>query len=102
MTRTRRILAACAAVALAAASLPLVFSAADAADDGGLYRQVSGFRPDGSKLRVDPDSYTAVRVDVAALRATLADAPPAGADDSTVLDVPTPSGGTERFAVQET
>jgi hypothetical protein len=95
MSRTPRILAACAVVTLAVAALPLAFSSAGATDDDPLYRAVSDFRVSGAKVRVDPDSYTAVRVDVPELRAELADSP-------TVLEVPTPDGGTERFSVQQT
>lgn len=94
MPRSPRILAACAVVTFAVASLPLAFSSADASDDQ-LYRAVSDFRVSGAKVRVDPESYAAVRVDVPGLRAELA-------GDSTVLEVPTPDGGTERFAVEQT
>src|SRR6478735_751390 len=102
MTRTHRILAASAAFALAAATLPLAFSAAGAADGDEIFQPVASFRPVGGELRVDPDSYTAVRVDMAALRDALADAPDAGAASSTEIDIPNPAGGMERFAVQET
>ncbi|GAA4379425.1 M12 family metallo-peptidase [Nocardioides caricicola] len=95
MSRTPRILAACAVVTLAVASLPLAFSSAGASGDDELYRAVSDFRVSGAKVRVEPDSYAAVRVDLPSLRAELA-------DDSTVLEVPTPDGGTERFEVEET
>ncbi|WP_243059047.1 M12 family metallo-peptidase [Nocardioides sp. SR21] len=95
MPRSPRILAACAVVTFAVASLPLAFSSAGASDDDQLYRALSDFRVSGAQVRVDPESYTAVRVDVAELRAELA-------DDSTVLEVPTPDGGTERFAVEQT
>jgi hypothetical protein len=95
MTRTPRILAACAALALAAAVLPLAFSSADAADDDAIFQPLASFRPVSGELRVDPDSYTAVRVDVAALRAALADSP-------ATIEIPNPTGGTERFEVQRT
>ena len=95
MTRASRILAACAALALAACVLPLAFSSAQAVDEEGIFRPAPSFRLAGAELRVEPDSYAAVRVDAAALRATLADGSP-------VLEIPTPSGGTERFEVEET
>lgn len=102
MTRTPRILAASAAFALAAATLPLAFSAAGAADGDEIFQPMASFRPVGGEARVAPDSYAAVRVDLAALRDALADAPDAGAQGSTEIDIPNPAGGTERFAVQET
>ena len=51
-------------------------------------------------MRVDPARFSAVRVDPRDVRAQLAGAPALGSSRSTVFELPTPSGGTERFAVQ--
>jgi Metallo-peptidase family M12B Reprolysin-like len=102
MPRPFRILAALFALALAAAVLPLAWSSAGAAPNGAIYRPLTGFTPTGPQVRVHPDHYTAVRVDTALVRSALRGAPEAGADGSTVFRVPTPTGGTERFAVQRT
>lgn len=95
MTRRPRILAACAALAVAAATLPLAFSSADAAGDESIFQSITGFRPSTAQPRVQPDAYAAVRVDVAALRGALAKPSP-------VIEIPNPAGGTERFSVQPT
>ena len=50
MSRSPRILAACAVVALAVAALPLAFSSAGAAGDDPLYRAVSDFRVSGAAV----------------------------------------------------
>ena len=106
MSRPFRMLAALSALALAAAMLPLAWSsassAASAVSDDGIYRRLPGFEPTGSRVRVHPDHYTAVRVDTALVRAALRSAPVAGSAGTTVFEVPTPAGGTERFAVQRT
>jgi len=103
MSRPFRMLAALSALALAAAMLPLAWSsassAASAVSDDGIYRRLPGFEPAGSRVRVHPDHYTAVRVDTALVRAALRSAPVAGSADATIFAVPTPAGGTERFAV---
>ncbi len=102
MPRPFRILAALFTLALAAAVLPLSWTSATAAPNDAIYRTLRGFEPTGPRVRVDPDQYTAVRVDTGLVRAALRGAPRAGAADSTVFSVPTPDGGTERFAVQRT
>ena len=102
MSRPFRILAALAALALAAAVLPLTWSSAGAVPDGAVYRRLAGFEPTGPRVRVRPDHYNAVRVDTARVRSALSGAPAVGSTGSTVFRVPTPSGGTERFAVQRT
>lgn len=102
MPRSFRILAALFALALAAAVLPLAWSSATAAPNDAIYRPLKGFEPTGPRVRVDPDQYAAVRVDTGLVRAALRGAPQAGAAGSTVFAVPTPAGGTERFAVQRT
>jgi hypothetical protein len=102
MPRPLRTVAAFAALALAAAVLPLAWSTADAAQDDAMYRPLSNFKPTGPKVRVEPKSYTAVRVDTDQVRDALAGAPALGAATSRVFRVPTPTGGTERFAVQRT
>lgn len=102
MPRPFRFVAALFALALAAAVLPLAWSSADAAPHDAIYRPATGFKPTGPDVRVRPSHYAAVRVDTAQVRAALRGAPRAGADGSTVFSVPTPSGGTERFAVQRT
>jgi hypothetical protein len=102
MPRPLRTVAAFAALALAAAVLPLAWSTANAAPDDAMYRPLTNFKPTGAKVRVEPKSYTAVRVDTDQVRAALEGAPALGAATSRVFRVPTPSGGTERFAVQRT
>ena len=103
MPRHSKFVAAVAAVAttaLAAATLPLVASSADAAPKDRIFSRLSGFEPSGAQVRVRPQQYVAVRVEAGDLRAQLADAPAAGADGSNVFAIPTPTGGTERFAVR--
>ena len=102
MPRPLRSVATFAALALAAAVLPLAWSTAEAAPDDAMYRPLSNFKPTGAKIRVEPKSYAAVRVDTDQVRAALAGAPALGAATSRVFRVPAPAGGTERFAVQRT
>lgn len=102
MSRPFRILAALAALALAASVLPLTWSSAGAVPDDAVYRRLADFKPTGPRVRVRPDHYNAVRVDTARVRSALSGAPAVGSTGSTVFRVPTPSGGTERFAVQRT
>jgi len=102
MSRPFRSVAALVAVVLAAAMLPAAWSSADAAPRDGMYRSLHDFRPTGGKVRVHPDDYTAYRVDTREVRADLARAPKLGSSGATVFRVPTPNGGTERFAVQRT
>ncbi|HYF74629.1 MAG TPA: M12 family metallo-peptidase, partial [Nocardioides sp.] len=102
MPRPFRSVAALFVLALAAAVLPLAWTAADAAPHDAIYRPVAGFKPTGPQVRVHPSHYKAVRVDTAQVRSALRGAPKAGASGATVFAVPTPNGGTERFAVQRT
>jgi hypothetical protein len=103
MSRTARF---AAAAVLAAAVLPAVgggstgATVATAADP--MYRPLSNFKPSGDKVRVAPDHYSAVRVDLGRARAQLSEAPRAGARSGLVFSVPTPTGGTERFTVKTT
>ncbi|GAB6985408.1 reprolysin-like metallopeptidase [Nocardioides pyridinolyticus] len=92
MPRPFRSLTVATAAALAATALALAGQSAEA--DDAVFRSVPGFAPDGSRVRVDPEQYTAVRVDTDRLRTQLA-----GSD---VVSVPTPDGGLERFEVEPT
>ena len=67
-----------------------------------MYRPLSNFKPSGDKVRIEPEAYSAVRVDLGRARAELSEAPRAGARAGMVFSVPTPSGGTERFTVRST
>ena len=100
MPRPIRIAAVLATAALVAAGLPLALPSADAAPKDRTFSTLRGFKPTGAKVRVEPRRYVAVRVDTARVRAELAGAPAVGSSGSTVLTLPTPTGGTERFAVQ--
>ncbi len=104
MPRSFRRTAIAAAVVLAAGVLPAVsVSVADAAPTTGSFRPAPDARPSGPRVRVDPTEFSAVQVDLAAVRGTLSQAPRAGAGRGSLpLDVPDPTGGTERFAVQQT
>jgi len=100
MSRTARLVAA---AVLAAAVLPAVgggSTGATAADP--MYRPLSSFKASGDKVRIAPDHYSAVRVDLGRARAQLSEAPRAGARSGLVFSVPTPTGGTERFTVKRT
>ncbi|WP_395657334.1 M12 family metallo-peptidase [Nocardioides sp.] len=63
---------------------------------------MDGFRPSGAHVRVNPEHYTAFRVDTAQVRSALAGAAKAGSQRTTSFAVPTPTGGLEHFAVQRT
>lgn len=102
MPRPLRSVAVSAVLVLAAALLPLAWSPADAAPDDPMYQRLARFEPGGPKARVEPSHFSAVRVDTAAVRAELSAAPRAGSSASTAFRLPTPTGGTERFAVQRT
>ena len=102
MPRRIKFAAAVATAALAAASLTLAPPSADAAPGDPIFSPLRGFKPSGSKVRVDPRRYSAVRVDPGGVRAELAGAPAVGSSRSTVFELPTPTGDTERFAVQRT
>ena len=100
MSRTARLVAA---AVLAAALLPAVgggTTGATAADP--LYRPLSDFKASGEKVRITPEHYSAVRVDLGRARSELSEAPRAGARSGMVFSVPTPTGGTERFTVHST
>ncbi len=97
-----RTTAALGALALAAAALSVAGSSASAASRDTAFRPLSHFTPTGPRVRVDPRHYHAVTLDAAAIRAQLSGAPKVGATRSSVVRVPTPRGGTERFAVQRT
>ena len=102
MLRRNRLAAAVAVAALAAAGLPLALPSADAAPKDRIFSQLRGFKPSGGKVRVDPGRFSAVRVEPRDVQAQLAGAPAVGSPRSTVFELPTPTGGTERFAVQRT
>ncbi|WP_248583319.1 reprolysin-like metallopeptidase [Nocardioides sp. InS609-2] len=70
---------------------------AGAAPDDGAFTKLSGFKPSGAKVRVRPESFSATRVDIPALKGEL----PTGAA-SAVVSVPDPSGAPVRFRVQRT
>ncbi|WP_227467558.1 hypothetical protein [Nocardioides lijunqiniae] len=102
MSRSRRLVAA-VSVVLAAGMLPALDASAGAvADRPTMYRALPGFSPTGDRVRIAPDKYAAVRVDLKQVRSALAQAPQAGSGGSIVFRVPTPAGGSERFAVQRT
>ena len=103
MSRPLHRLAAAVAVVLAAGVLPAFsMTNAGAAPDDTMFSPAPTFAPRGAKVRVTPDKYTAVRVDVAQVRGVLASAPQAGSASSVTFRVPTPTGGSERFSVQRT
>ncbi len=101
MKKLVRAVAVVATLVLAATGQPFGGLAQAAPASGDAFRPVSGaVRLSGTGVRVRPRAYAAVTVDVAAVRRQLADAPPVGASGSTAFALPTPDGGTERFAVQ--
>lgn len=103
MTRPLRRLAAATVLALTAGLLPAVVMTSGAASADPVYQPVPRFRADGPRVRVRPDHYSAVRIDLRAVRATLREVPRVGSGRGTsVFRVPTPGGGTERFAIQRT
>ena len=104
MTTGLRRIAVAAAVVLAGGSLPaFALSGADAAPDDSNYRPSAEKQAlTGDKVRVRPEEYRAVEVDLAGVRSTLHKAPAAARGHHLVFRVPTPTGGTERFAVQRT
>ncbi|GAB3260944.1 M12 family metallo-peptidase [Nocardioides dilutus] len=80
-------------------------AAAPAVDD--LFTPLGGLSLTGPKVRVEPTSYSAFRLDVAGLRTELAQAPTAeaagvGGDAAFEVEIPDPSGELQRFAVVET
>jgi hypothetical protein len=102
MKRSPKVLATGVVSALVLATLSFVMTSADATTDDAMYRPVAGFELRGAELRVEPGAYAAVSVDTGLVRAALTGAPRAGAASSTSFRVPTPTGDTERFAVQRT
>ncbi len=100
--RIRFAVAAVAIAALAAAGLSLGLPSADAEPHSRIFSPLRGFKPSGANVRVDPRRYSAVRVDPGDVRAELAGAPAVGSSRSSVFELPTPTGDTERFAVQRT
>jgi len=102
MFRPLKAAAALVALALAAATLSLAGSSADAAPNVASYRPLTNFKATGSKIRVDPRRFSAVAVDTGVVESRLRNTPKVGASSSTIFRVPTPAGGTERFAVQRT
>ncbi len=89
------------AVALATTVYPASAAApaASGARPPGPFSALDDFEPTGAKVRVDPTSFAASRLDVGALRSALAAADAGGA--STVA-VPDPAGKPVRFTVVRT
>ena len=77
----------------------VVQQGADAAPAARPFTALSGFHPTGDRVRVEPRSYAASRVDVDALRTVLA---PATATQPVTLAIPGPDGKTVRFRVERT
>ena len=106
-----RRVAATAALVLVGAAVPVLAAngvvsgaqASPAAAEDTLYRAGGGYDAKDSKVRVTPEQYSAVEVDVAGVAATLRGAPVAGRSEARqTFRVPTPTGGLERFAVRRT
>lgn len=105
MSRSFRRVAAAAAVVLAAGVLPAVsVSTAGAAPDRSPFKPGSSFDSSADRARITPTEFNAVQVDLAQVRSALSHAPRSGAarGSSLVFSVPTPTGSSERFAVQRT
>jgi hypothetical protein len=100
--RPYKTISAVAVAVLTAALLPAWLPAAQASPPDPAFRAMTGFRPTGSQVRVHPKHYRAFRVNTGQVRRELRSAPPVGAARATVFRVPTPRGGSERFAVQRT
>lgn len=110
------------ALALAASLLGTVPTAAGAAPapapgapvaapvDGDLFAPLPGLSLSGPRVRVKPTDFSAFRLDVAGLRADLAQAPASedleggagGGATAFEVEIPDPSGEPQRFAVFET
>jgi hypothetical protein len=88
-SRTTR-LAAATALVLAAGVLPAAISATSSSAADPAFRPLSGFKPSGDKVRVSPERFTALRVDLRRVSTDLADGE---------IAIPTPTGGSERFTV---
>ena len=107
MRPSHRRVAAAAAVVLVAGVLPALAastsSAAVVPDTGGPFTRIAKPSLTGSKVRVTPKQYAAVKVDLTQLRADLRQAPAARTSGGGMtVKVPTPSGASERFAVHKT
>ena len=113
--RVRRVAASAALVLLAGALPAFALGATHAEADSGLFSPATGFRPSTDPSALAPEEFNAVRVDVAGVRAALAPASLAGSTagratssaatgtgTAAEIELPTPSGGTERFTVQRT
>ncbi len=101
--RVRRI-AALAAVAVTAALLPAaVLGTASAATATPHFTALEGFRASGDRVRVAPAGYRASRLDLRGATADLQRAPLEGkAAAPLTFALPTPDGGSARFAVERT
>ncbi len=107
--RMLRRVAVGAALVLAAGFLPAVAvaqaspSARSASADDSLFRSGGSYDAKAAKVRVSPSEYSVVQVDPRRVAAVLRNAPVAGKSGATQsFRVPTPTGGSERFAVQRT
>ena len=98
--RTRFVAAAVVTAALTVAGLTLAPPTADAQPNDHIFTPFREFKPSGSKVRIDPKRFSAVKVDPADVRAKLARAPMAASAKPTVFELPTPNGKTERFEVR--
>lgn len=98
----RRLAAAITIMLTAGVLVPLALSSADAAPDGRLFRPAPDVRLHGAKVRVRPEHFSAVNVDLAGIRSALAAAPQERRGAPVGFAVPTPNGGTERFALRQT
>jgi len=103
MSRPIRRLAAAAVVALTAGLLAPIAITPGAASADPVYQPAPRTKAGGAKVRVRPDRYSAVRIDVPRVRSRLSAVPRVGSGKGTrVFRVPTPSGSTERFAIRRT
>jgi hypothetical protein len=79
--------------------LPAVGMTSSASAARPPFTALRDFKPTGAKVRVEPRSYAATRVDLAALRAELA---PATRDHAVRVAIPAPDGSLARFDVEST
>ena len=102
MSRRVRRVAASAALVLLAGVLPAIgLGTARAEAEGALFAPAPEFRPSADAAALAPDEFNAVRVDVPGVRAALS-AASLRAATAAEIDLPTPTGGTERFRVLRT
>ena len=95
-----RRLALLVSAVLAIGVLPAVaHQTADAAPAAAPFTALRDFHPTGDRIRVEPRSYAASRVDIDALRAVLA---PATTTQPVTLAIPGPDGKAVRFRVERT